>query len=68
MIMRNRSNHIPINTEMEAIDVPKMVRDRFIARMGKGMTKQKRTISQNMIEYFPAIFAQKTANSLVPAP
>jgi hypothetical protein len=54
--------------EMEAIEVPKIVRVLFKARIGKGMIKQKSTISQNIIEYFPVIFTQKTANSWVPPP
>jgi hypothetical protein len=68
MMMRKRSNHIPIRIEIEAIDVPKMLRVRLIARIGKGMTKQNRTINQNRIEYFPANFAQKIAFSAVPPP
>jgi hypothetical protein len=44
--MTNRSSHIPMTTEMEAIRVPKGVRVLLKLRMGMGMTKQKTTMAQ----------------------
>ena len=41
-IMTNRSSHIPIRMEIEAMTVPEIVRVFLKLRMGRGMTKQKR--------------------------
>jgi hypothetical protein len=45
-MMTNLSNHIPMTTEIEAINVPFGVRVFLKLRRGKGMTKQKRNIPQ----------------------
>jgi len=42
----NRSSHMPIITEMEAINVPKGVRVLLKLSIGRGITKQKRNIAQ----------------------
>jgi hypothetical protein len=47
--------------EIEAVTVPRIVRNLLIARIGKGMTKHKVKWSQKRGANFPDIFDQKMA-------
>ena len=55
-----RSSHMPITTEIEAMVVPRIVRVLLIARIVKGMTKQRITIAQKWGANSPVNFDQKT--------